>query len=125
MLHQVAFRLAGGQIAITGIIAAIAWWLGGSVAAFSAAVGGAIGITAGLYQALRMFRVDAGIEPERFLSGVYVSEAVKILLTVALFIAAIRVLRVEMLATMVGYIGTYLMYWIALGTKFPWLTNKG
>jgi hypothetical protein len=43
---------------------------------------------------------------------------------VALFIAAIRVFRVEMLPTMIGYIGTYFMYWLALGMKYPWPTDK-
>ena len=48
--------------------------------------------------------------------GVYIGEAVKIALTVALMIAAIRVLGVEMLPFMIGYIAIYSVYWIALKT---------
>jgi len=116
MLQKAAFRLAGWQVVLTGIVAAGAFWLGGLSAALSAASGGSIGIVAGLYQALRMFRVDASKDPEGFMRGVYIGEAVKIALTVALMIAAIRVLGVEMLPFMIGYIAIYSVYWIALKT---------
>ena len=89
--------------------------------AVSAAIGGSIGIVAGLYQALRMFRIDASQNPDGFLRSVYVGEAIKILLTVALMIAAIRVLQVAMLPFMLGYIATYVVYWMALKTGFPWI----
>jgi len=116
MLQKAAFRLAGWQVLLTGIVAAGAFWLGGLSAALSAASGGSIGIVAGLYQALRMFRVDASKDLEGFMRGVYIGEAVKIALTVALMIAAIRVLGVEMLPFMIGYIAIYSVYWIALKT---------
>jgi len=116
MLQMAAFRLAGWQVLLTGMVAGGAFWLGGSSAALSAAIGGSIGIIAGLYQALRMFRVDASRDPEGFMRGVYIGEAVKIVLTVALMIAAIRGLGVEMLPFMIGYIAIYSVYWIALKT---------
>ena len=124
MLQKAAFRLAGWQVVLTGMVAAGAFWLGGSFAALSAAAGGSIGIVAGLYQALRMFRVDASKDPEGFMRGVYVGEAVKIVLTVALMIAAIRVMGVEMLPFMIGYIAIYSVYWIALKTGYPWLNEQ-
>jgi ATP synthase protein I len=116
MLQMAAFRLAGWQVLLTSIVVAGAFWLGGSTAAWSAAIGGSIGIVAGLYQALRMFRVNAGQDPAGFMRGVYIGEAVKIVLTVALMIVAIRVLGVEMLPFMIGYIAIYSVYWIALKT---------
>ncbi len=123
MLQRAAFRLAGWQVLLTGIVAAGAFWLGGLSAAMSAVAGGVIGIVAGLYQALRMFRVNAGQDPEGFLRGVYIGEAVKIGLTVALMIAAIRLLGVEMLPFMIGYIAIYSIYWIALKTGYPWINE--
>ena len=123
-MQQAAFRLAAWQLVMTGLVTAIASWLGGSEGAVSAAIGGSIGIIAGLYQALRMFRVDANRDPDGFLRGVYVGEAVKILLTVALMIAAIRVLQVEMLPFMLGYIAIYVVYWMALKTGFPWIKAR-
>ena len=59
-----------------------------------------------------------GVDPH------YVGEAVKILLTVALMIAAIRVLQVEMLPFMLGYIAIYVVYWMALKTGFPWIKAR-
>jgi len=125
MLQSAAFRLAGWQVLTTGVVAAGAFWLGGSSGALSAVTGGGIGIVAGLYQALRMFRVDAGRDPAGFMRGVYVGEAVKIALTVALMIVAIRVLRVAMLPFMIGYIAIYSVYWIALKTGYPWIGEPG
>ncbi len=119
-----AFRLAGWQALLTGIVAAGAFWFGGLSAAISALTGGSIGIVAGLYQALRMFRVDASQDPEGFMRGVYIGEAVKIVLTAALIVAAIRVLNVQMLPFMIGYIAIYSIYWIALKTGYPWINEQ-
>lgn len=124
MLQRAAFRLAGWQVVLTGLVAAGAGWLGGSSSALSAAIGGGIGIVAGLYQALRMFRTDARQSPERFMSSVYVGEGLKIVLTVALFIAAIRVLHVKFAPTIVAYAATYIVYWVALKTEYPWTTGE-
>ena len=125
MLQRAAFRLAGWQLLLAGIVAAGASWLGGTASGLSAGVGGMIGIIAGLYQALRMFRVDASKDPDGFMRGVYVGEAVKIFLTAALIIAAIRVLNVEMLPFMIGYISIYVVYWVALKTGLPGMTKPG
>ena len=124
MLQQAAFNLAAGQVALTGFVVAAAAWVGGSGAAYSSMIGGGIGIIAGLYQSLRMFSADAATDPQRFLRSVYVSEAVKIVLTVALMIAAIRTLDVSFLPFMLGYIATFVAYWVALGTGYPWLEKQ-
>lgn len=125
MLQMAAFRLAAWQALLTGIVSAGAYWLGGSSAALSAVTGGSIGIVAGLYQALRIFRVDARRDPAGVMRGVYIGEAVKIVLTVALMIAAIRVLSVEMLPFMIGYIAIYSVYWMALKSGYPWIKDSG
>ena len=79
---------------------------------------------AGAYQAQRMLRVDAGIHPEAFMQGLWISEAVKFVLTVALFIVAIRLLQVQMVPTIIGYAATYIVYWAALGTRYPWFETR-
>jgi ATP synthase protein I len=121
IMQKAAFRLAAWQLVITALVSAVASWVGGSDFAVSALIGGSIGIVAGLYQALRMFRIDASKDPDGFLRSVYVGEAIKILLTVALMLAAIRVLNVSMLPFMIGYIAIYVVYWMALKTGFPWI----
>lgn len=114
------FRLFGMQLALTGALTLIALLAFGTTAALSVFAGGFIGMIAGFYQAQRILRVDAGSHPEAFMRGLWVSELVKIVLTVALFIFVIRLLKVQMVPTIVGYAGTYIIYWVALGTAYPW-----
>jgi ATP synthase protein I len=123
-VRAAAWRLAGWQVAVTAVLACGAAWIGGRAWALSAICGGAIGTVAGLYQALRMFRVDASHQPQHYMRGVFASEALKILLTVALFIAAISVLRVEMVPAIAAYAGTFFVYWAALATNYPWLESR-
>jgi ATP synthase protein I len=118
------FRLAGWQLALTIALVGLALLFSDTKTATSVLVGGLIGLLAGLYQSQRMLRVDAGTDPEAFMRGLWVSEAVKIVLTVALFIVAIRLLRVQMVPTIVGYAGTYMVYWAALGTRYPWFETR-
>jgi len=114
------FRLFGMQLALTVALAFAALLMFEAKAAASVFGGGVVGMLAGLYQALRMLRVDAGSHPEAFMQGLWVSELIKIVLTVAMFIAAIRLFSVQMVPTIVGYAGTYIVYWVALGTAYPW-----
>lgn len=117
-MRRAAFRLAAWQLALTLVIAAAAGLLGGQQSSVSALAGGSIGALAGLYQALRMS--GAGDEPLRFMRAVYVSEALKILLTAALFIAAIRLLHPRFVPMIAAYSATFFVYWAALGTGYPW-----
>ena len=123
-VRAAAWRLAGRQVAVTVVFALGAAGIGGGPWALSAICGGGIGAVAGLYQALRMFRIDASEQPQLYMRGVFASEALKILLTVALFIAAIRVLRVEMVPAIAAYAGTFIVYLAALATNFPWLDSR-
>jgi F0F1-type ATP synthase assembly protein I len=120
MLQRAVFRLAIWQVVLTVLVAGIAAWIGGTASAVSAATGGGIGIVAGLYQGLRMFSVDASRNPEGFMKSVYVTEALKVVTTVALTIAAIKLLQVKLLPFFAGYIAIYAVYWAALRTRFPW-----
>lgn len=118
------FRLTGWQLLLTAALACAAWLAGYDGAAMSVCVGGGIGMLAGLYQALRLLQVNAAEEPEALMRALWLSEAVKIVLTVAMFILAIRLLAVEMVPTIVGYAVTYIVYWVALGTSYPWFEAK-
>lgn len=123
-VRAAAWRLAGWQVAVTVLCSLGAAGIGGVPWALSSICGGGIGIVAGLYQALRMFSVDASEQPQQFMRAVFASEALKILLTVVLFIAAISVLRVEMVPAIAAYAGTFIVYWAALATNYPWLDRQ-
>ena len=109
---------------MTLVLALIAVLLVDNSFALSLVIGGLIGMLAGFYQAQRMMRVDAGLHPEAFMQGLWVSEAVKMVITIALFIVAIRLLKVAMVPTIIGYAATYIVYWAALGTRYPWFETR-
>jgi ATP synthase protein I len=123
-LRRAAYRLAAWQAALTFGVAGIAAAIGGVAAAQSALMGGGISIVAGLYQALRMFSGQAALQPERFMRSVYTGEAIKIALTVALFIVVIRVMRPQFAPMIVAYAATFVVYLVALGTGYPWMRNE-
>jgi ATP synthase protein I len=116
-------RLSAWQFLLTLALALLAVLFVDNDFALSVVSGGFIGMFAGFYQAQRMLRVDAGKHPDAFMRGLWISELVKIALTVALFVVAIRLLRVQMVPTIIGYAGTYIIYWVALGTRYPWFES--
>ncbi len=122
--RRAVIRLSVWQLLLTvALVLAASLWFDGKFAT-SVLAGGMIGMVAGFYQAQRMLQVDAAEHPEVFMQGLWISEAVKIVLTVALFIVAIRLFRVQMVPTIIGYAGTYVVYWVALGTRYPWFETS-
>jgi len=119
--RKAVLRLSGWQFLLTALLTLAAWLTGFGDAAFSVFAGGSIGMLAGLYQAQRLLQVNAAEQPEALMRALWVSEVIKIVLTVALFVLAIRLLKVEMVPTIVGYAVTYIVYWVALGTSYPWI----
>ena len=103
-------RLSVWQLSLTVVFVLTALMLFGSSFAMSVLAGGLIGMVAGFYQAQRMLQVDAGEHPEAFMQSLWISEAIKIVLTVAFFIVAIRLFQVQMVPTIIGYAGTYIVY---------------
>lgn len=123
-LRRAAWQLAGWQAALTVVVAIAAAGLGTRMSAWSALAGGAIGTLAGLYQSLRMFGRNAAADPAGFMRAVYVGEFMKIIITAALFVVAIRLMRPQFLPMMAAYAATFLVYLAALGTGFPWLGER-
>ncbi len=117
MMRTEAYRLAGWQLLVTLLIAALMALAGGKNWAVSAVAGGSIGLSTNLWQALRMARL-AGGAPEKFLSGLYLSEFIKAVLTVALFIFSIKVLRVELVPTICGYGGCFIVHLATVRKNF-------
>ncbi len=117
MMRFEAYRLAGWQLLVTAIIAGLMWLAGGTNWATSALAGGLIGLVTNLWQALRMLRI-AGTEPEKFLGNLYLSEFIKAVLTVALFIFAIKVFQVELVPTISGYAACFVVHLVTVKRNF-------
>lgn len=113
-VRRQALGIVASQLGITLLVALASGYLGGSVAAWSALVGGGIGTLAGLYMALSCFRKRQETEPARIARRFYSGEFVKLSLTVVLF-ALVLVFGEPRFGPMLGaYVATFFAYWIAL-----------
>jgi ATP synthase protein I len=109
-----ARKIIIAQLLVTLFVALGALMWASYKAAYSASVGGVISAVASLYFAGRVFRHDSSTSPARILRAFYVGEAVKMALTVGLFLVAIVVLKVDILFMLFAYIATLPVYWFAL-----------
>ena len=82
--------------------------------AYSALIGGGISTASSLYLVGRLFRFPEGTPPGRIIRAFYMGEAVKILLTAALFAVAIVFLKVDILFMLLAFMLTLSVYWFAL-----------
>jgi ATP synthase protein I len=108
-----------GQVVITAVAAAICFAVFGRVAGLSALVGGGISTASSAALALIGFASPAGSDPERVARAFYVGEAVKLAVTVVLFVAVLLTLKVSFAALFGAYIATLFVYWIALANALP------
>jgi ATP synthase protein I len=115
----IAFRVVSTQVAVTLAGAAAALALGGVRAGYSGLVGGVIGVLPTVYLAMRMFGAGGGHTPERMVRTIVAAEALKILLTGALFAIAFMLLDVNGLVVIGAYAATTLAYWFALAAPGP------
>jgi ATP synthase protein I len=101
-------------MAIALVVAAVCAAVSGAAAALAALVGGAIGVVASLTQVVVSFRAAAVGNPAAIARGFYRGEAVKIAVTVMLFIIALRARRFVPGALFAGYVATFVAFWVAL-----------
>ena len=106
--------LVAGQVAIAGVVALLCAALMGAPAALAAAVGGGIGAVATLMQVLSGFRRSTAGDARAIARGFYRGEALKIAVTVVLFVLALRARALAPGPLFAGYVATFVAYWVAL-----------
>ncbi|MDE2234159.1 MAG: ATP synthase subunit I, partial [Gammaproteobacteria bacterium] len=84
--RQGAYFLIGLQVAVAALTGLAAALIAGRLAAWSAVTGGLINVIASLFMVLKMFAGGPGVGPQQWLSRILVGEALKFLITVALFV---------------------------------------
>lgn len=114
LARRQAFQLVAGQAAIAGVVALLCAALMGAQAGLAAAAGGAIGALASLVQVLSGFRRSAGNDARAIARGFYRGEALKIAVTVVLFVLVLRGRRLPAGPLLAGYVATFVAYWVAL-----------
>lgn len=102
------------QAAIAVVVAVVCALIGGAPAARAALVGGGIGAAASLTQVVVSFRARAARNPAAIARGFYRGEALKIAVTVMLFVLALRARRFMPGALFAGYVATFVAFWVAL-----------
>jgi ATP synthase protein I len=114
--HQ-ALSVVAGQVMVAIVCALVAHALArrdASLSAWSALTGGGIGAAATLTQVVVGLRNSAGKSPKEVMRGFYRGSAMKFVVTVVLFVLALRGHRLAPAPLFVTYALTFLTYWLAL-----------
>ena len=106
--------LVAGQVAISLVVALICAAVIGAPAGLAALIGGGIGAAGSLVQVAVSFRRTTANEPPAIARGFYRGEALKIAVTVLLFIVVLRRRGLPPGAMFAGYVATFAAYWVAL-----------
>ncbi len=78
-----------------------------------------ISVVASLYLAGRLFSHEGMVSAAKVLRAFYMGEAVKIVVTIGLFVFVIVVFHVDVLFAVMAYVVTLPVYWFALLTSGP------
>ncbi len=108
------FSVLALQLLVAGGVTLVFVFVSGSVAAKSAAIGGAIAFIPGAFYAWRLI-VSRNAAPSRLLRAHFVAEAGKLTLTFVLFAATFAGMKdVSAIPLFATYIATLMVYWLAL-----------
>jgi ATP synthase protein I len=112
------WRVVVAQFFVGLSVSGVAWWVSGQVAAVSAAYGAlAVIVPAALFARGLTSRVSS-LNAGAAVFGFFLWEMVKIGLTVALLVAAPRMVSdLSWPAMLVGLVVTMKVYWVALGVR--------
>lgn len=107
-------KILAGQAGVT-LVAAVVFGLAmGGEAALGALAGGSISLVLSLWMALRVFSVPAEAGPQAMLSAFVKAEAIKLVMAVVLFSAAVIFLGHVFLPLVVTFVATLAVNWLAL-----------
>jgi ATP synthase protein I len=105
-----------GLVALAGAV--ICYVTRDALSASSALIGGGIGASATLVQVLIGLRNSAGRTPQDVVRGFYRGSAMKLVVTVVLFVLVLRRWRIAPAPLFLTYMATFLVYWLALARTF-------
>ncbi len=108
-----AARLFRAQLLVMIIASIIAFLISGSHASASILVGGLVSALPNAYFARMLFRYEGAHAAQKIVNSFYKGEAMKMLLTIALFALTFKYLNVVPLAFIVGFIVVQMLFWFA------------
>ena len=119
LARRQALQLVACQAAIAVIVALLVALMRGVAAGAAVLVGGGIGGAATIVQVAASFRRGAQGDAHAIARGFYRGEALKIAVTVLLFVIALRHHQVPPGLMFAGYAATFVAYWVALVRSAP------
>ncbi len=117
--RQSAFQIIFAQLCIVAVVTIVAWLGWGVFIAKSTSLGGLASVIPSSYFAWRVFaRVDAR-QAKQIIRSFYMGEFIKLLLSVVLVIAFIKIFAVYLPAFFLGFAVAQLGFWLT-----PLFDNK-
>lgn len=110
---QGAQRLIACQVVITILLATIAILLSGTLAMVSVLLGGLVSIVPNAYFARKMFQYQGAREAKQIVSSFYKGEAMKIVLSIALFAIVFKYFKIVPWMFFAVYITVQMVIWFA------------
>ena len=120
-VRRQALLVVAGQVAVAAAGGLICYLERDRRFAVSALIGGAIGAAATLTQVLVGLRNSAGKSPQTVMRGFLRGSALKLAVTVVLFVVALRGHDLAPAPLFVTYVATFFVYWVALA----WTIRSG
>ena len=110
---QSARRLLLIQFGVTVFIALVAVLVRNKTAAVSAVTGGLVCVLPNAYFVSKLFRHNGACAARQIVNGFYKGEALKLMLSVALFALVFKFLNVNPLVFFVAYIAAQMVFWFS------------
>lgn len=110
---QGAQRLLLIQLGVAVLISVIALIVGDVKAALSAVAGGLVCAIPNAYFVSKLFKHNGARAARQIVNGFYKGEALKLILSVALFALVFKYLNVNPLVFFVAYIAAQMVFWFA------------
>lgn len=108
-----AQRLLVIQLCVALLIAAATLLIGNTTAAMSAIVGGLVCVVPNAYFVSKLFKYNGAHAARQIVNGFYKGEALKLMLSVAMFAMVFKFLEINPLVFFVAYIAAQMVFWFA------------
>jgi ATP synthase protein I len=108
-----AQRLATLQLCLALLLASVALCYSGDKAALSALLGGIVAILPNVFFARKLFQYRGARAAKQIVNNFYKGEALKIILSIILFVLVFRYTNVMPLVFFIVYITVQMMFWFA------------
>ncbi len=101
------------QLCVTMLIAILALIIGARTDAVSAITGGIVCVIPNAYFVRTLFKHHGARSARQIVNGFYKGEAMKLILSIALFALVFKFLNINPLVFFVAYIAAQMVYWFA------------